>query len=89
MNEATLHFVKFYIQNDSYLVITKGPPWWAMRSEKNMKLCPFRTLENTFPKTLSIVFCDVERQRKTKCSITIPWRASQLLLRNLCTNVYI
>ena len=70
----------------TYLVTLEAPPWWALRGEKNLRLCSSRTLENAFPNKLFIVFCDGERQRKTKCSITIPWRALYFL-PNRCLEI--
>ena len=77
----------------TYLVTAEAPPWWALRDEKNLELCPSRMLENAFPKMLSIVFCDEKRQRKTKCFITIPWRAwyflpNRYLKISVCMFVY-
>ena len=70
----------------AYLVTPEAPPWSTLRGEQNLKLCPSRMLENAFPKMLSIIFCDGKRQRKTKCSKTIPWRALYFL-PNRCLEI--
>ena len=70
----------------TYLATPKAPPWWALRGRKNLKFCSSRMLENALSKMLSIVFCDGERQRKTKCSIIIPWRALYIL-PNRCLEI--
>ena len=70
----------------TYLMTPKVTPWWVLRGEKKLKLCPSRTLENAFSKMFSIAFCNGERQRKTKCLITIPWRVLYFL-PNRCLEI--